>query len=270
LHALHKSIEWLTANPPNPAYAKFGDIGMDAWTWAQIAKLHPSDVVRRRAKREARKRLAQLDPVIEPTPVALGYWAVLLRSMSAVGIDTSPYLAALSTLDLGQVPREMSPTTALWTSGLLRFAGVAVEFDPAATEVATGAAASDWTPSVRSAYAIYHEIAAVTDLGGATPRVFNKRQLDFVRHALPQLLTVSIGADDTDAVGEVLITAAILDQHGRRYYSDGMHWLLAQQRSDGTYRSGRDARRTHAPSNFRHVVLIGSWAVLESLHRPQP
>jgi hypothetical protein len=85
---------------------------------------------------------------------------------------------------------------------------------------------------------------------------------------LPQLLRVCIAAQDTDAAGEVLIAAAILDQRGRRYYVDGMRWLLAQQQSDGTYRSGRDGERTSAPSNFRHIVLIGSWAVLESLQRP--
>jgi arylsulfatase A-like enzyme len=85
---------------------------------------------------------------------------------------------------------------------------------------------------------------------------------------LPQLLRVCIAAQDTDAAGEVLIAAAILDQRGRRYYVDGMRWLLAQQQRDGTYRSGRDGERTSAPSNFRHIVLIGSWAVLESLQRP--
>ncbi|MBW1907339.1 MAG: sulfatase-like hydrolase/transferase, partial [Deltaproteobacteria bacterium] len=250
LQALHKSLEWLAANPPNPADAQLGEIGTDAWSWAQIAKLHPSAAVRERAKQEARKRLGQLEPAIELTPVELSYWVVLLRSMNEVGIDTSPYLAALSESDLRQALTEMSPTTALWTSGLLRFAGIAIEFDPAATEVATGAASSDWIPT------------------RVAPRVFNERQLDFVRRALPQLLRVCIAAQDTDAAGEVLIAAAILDQRGRRYYVDGIRWLLAQQQSDGTYRSGRDGERTSASSNFRHVVLIGSWAVLESLQRP--
>ncbi|MBW2191446.1 MAG: hypothetical protein JRG93_18025, partial [Deltaproteobacteria bacterium] len=135
MQALHKSLEWLAANPPNPADTSLGDIGTDAWSWAQMAKLHPSAAVRERAQQEARKRLGQLEPAIELTPVELSYWVVLLRSMNEVGIDTSPYLAALSESDLRQALKEMSPTTALWTSGLLRFAGIAIEFDPAATEV---------------------------------------------------------------------------------------------------------------------------------------
>jgi hypothetical protein len=276
LQALQKSIEWLSANPPNPADAKLGNIGLDAWSWAQIAKLHPSDAVRRHARQEARKRLGQLEPVIEPTPVALSYWAVLLHAMGAVGIDTSPYLAALSKIDLSEAMKKTSPTTALWTSGLVRSAGIVVEVDPATTAVATGAAASNWTPTVRSAYAIYHEIAGATDLGRVAPRVFNQRQLDFVRHALPQLLEVCIAEYDTDAAGEVLIAAAILDQRGRRYYVDGMRWLMAQQQNDGTYLSARVLERINAagptrtlePQHFRHGVLIGSWAVLESLATP--
>jgi hypothetical protein len=169
LQALQKSIEWLDANPPNPATANLGSIGMDAWSWALIARLHPSDAVRQRAKQEARKRLGQLEPVIEPTPVADSYWALRLDSMGAVGIDTSPYLAGLSQIDLSEIVKKMSPTTALWTSGLLRPVGIAVEVDPAATVVATDAAASDWKPTVRSAYAIYHEIAGDTDLGRVAP-----------------------------------------------------------------------------------------------------
>jgi hypothetical protein len=269
LQALQKSIEWLSANPPNPADAKLGNIGLDAWAWAQIAELHPSDVVRRRAKQEARKRLGQLEPMIEPTPVELSYWAVLLHVMGAVGIDTSPHLAALSKVDLSEAVEAMSPTTALWTSGLLQPLGITVEVDPAATVVATEAAASDWTPTVRSAYAIYHEVAGATELGRVAPRVFNQRQLDFVRRALPQLLEICIAEHETDAAAEVLIAAAILDQRGRRYYVDGMRWLIAQQRSDGTYFSARDLKRTPEPSNFRHVVIVGSWAVLESLQAPQ-
>jgi hypothetical protein len=189
--------------------------------------------------------------------------------MDAVEMDTSPYLAALSKIDLSEVVNKMSPTTALWTSGLLRPVGIAVEVDPAATAVATGAAASDWTPTVRSAYAIYHEIAGDTDLGRAAPRVFNQRQLDFIRRALPQLLDVCITEHDTDAAAEVLIAAAILDQRERGYYAEGMRWLLAQQRADGTYFSARDLKRNQDPSNFRHVVLIGSWALLESLQVSQ-
>jgi hypothetical protein len=269
LQALQKSIEWLDANPPqNPATAKLGEIGLDAWSWAQIAKLHPSDAVRRHAKQEARKRLGQLEPVIEPTLVAVSYWAVLLRSMDAVEMDTSPYLAALSKIDLSEIVKKMSPSTALWTSGILRSQGIAVEVDPAATAVAIGAAASHWTPTVRSAYQIYHEIAGDTDLGRVAPRVFNQRQLDFVRRALPQLLEVCIAKPDTDAAAEVLIAAAILDQHERDYYAEGMRWLLAQQRVDGTYFSARDLNRNQDPSNFRHGVLVGSWAVLESLATP--
>jgi hypothetical protein len=269
LQALQKSIEWLDANPPDPATANLGSIAMDAWSWALFARLHPSDAVRQRAKQEARKRLGQLEPVIEPTPVAVSYWAVLLDSMGTVGIDTSPYLAALSKIDLSEVVKKMSPTTALWTSGILRSRGIAVEVEPATTTVATDAAGSDWKPTVRSAYAIYHEIAADTDLGRAAPRLFNQRQLDFVRRALPQLLEVCIAEPDTDAAAEVLITAAILDQRERPYYVDGMRWLIAQQRSDGTYFSGRDLKRDRAPENFRHVVAVGSWAVLESLQVPR-
>jgi hypothetical protein len=266
--ALQRSIDWLDASPPDPSRSKLGDLGMDAWSWAQIARLHSDPAVRQRAGNEARLRLGRLEPVIEPTPTALSWWAVLLRSMDALGMDTSPYIAALSKIDLEDALSEMNPTTALWTGELLRFAGVAIKADVAATEVASGAAASDWSPTVRAAYAIYHEIAAATDLGRVAPEVFNEQQLAFARGALPRLLAVCRQAEETDAAAEVLIAAALLDQRELPYYRDGIRWLLSQQRADGTYRRAQDRARPAGPSSYRHGVLIGSWAVLEMLAQP--
>jgi len=152
--ALQRSITWLDASRPDPARSQLGELGMDAWSWAQIARLHPDPTVRQRARNEARVRLGRLEPVIEPTATALSWWAVLVRSMNALDMDTAPYLAALSESDLERVLDGMNPTTALWTGELLRFAGVAIEADVAATEVARGAAKSDRSPTVRAAYAI--------------------------------------------------------------------------------------------------------------------
>ena len=74
---------------------------------------------------------------------------------------------------------------------------------------------------------------------------------------------------ETDAAAEVLITAALLDQRERPYYRDGLRWLLSQQRAEGSYRSAHDGARPEVPSSYRHGVLIGTWAVLESLVEPR-
>jgi hypothetical protein len=89
--------------------------------------------------------------------------------------------------------------------------------------------------------------------------------VEFARGVLPALLEVSRSAGDTDAVAEVVITAALLDERERDFYAEGIAWLLAKQREDGTYRDARTGNARPAPRHSRHGVLVVSWALLESL-----
>ncbi len=267
LRALDRSLSWLTAHPSDSDGAQIGELTLDAWPWPIFSRLHPDPEIRARSAREAMARLQGLKPKVETTLVSLSYWALLLRNLDFQNLDTAAYQKALSRVDIEAILADGNPTTNLWITELLRYSGIPGKSRVKETYLATNAAAGvdSFEPTVRGAYALYHEIAPAADFGRKPIRVFSDDQVEFARRVLPALLEVSRNAGDTDAVAEVLITASLLGEREQRYYGEGIEWLLMQQREDGTY---RDARTTNAglPSvHFRHAIVVVSWALLESL-----
>lgn len=271
LEALGRSLNWLEANPPDPDSAKVGNICLDAWAWWLFATFHPDDAVRARAGVAVDQRLRALRPPTEETVVALSYWATLLRLLDRRGIDSTPYRAALAKFDVTTVLSSATPTTRWWTAELLRRSGIAVETDFASTFIATMAASNEatYTPTRQDAYRLFHEIVPATDLGQEPLTILTPPQQSFARGALPGLFGVSQADGDTDAVAEVLVSAALLGQRDTAFYAPGLQWLLDQQRPTGAYVSARDRMRPPSPNNYRHVVLVASWAVLTSLQPGQ-
>jgi hypothetical protein len=211
--------------------------------------------------------LQGIESRVEPTLVAISYWALLLRNFESQSMDTTVYREALSRVDIEAILKVGNPTTNLWTTELLQYSGISIESRVGETYLATSAASGvdRFEPTVRGAYALYHEIAPASDLGRKPIRVFSNEQVEFARRVLPTLFEVSRNARDTDAVAEVLITAAILDEREQSFYGEGIEWLLAQQRENGTYRDARTKRERMPPTHFRHGILVVSWALLESL-----
>jgi hypothetical protein len=267
LQALGRSLAWLEAHPPaDPRTARLGDLCLDAWAWYLFAALHPDPDVRRHAGAELDRRLRTLPPPSERTEVSLSYWATLMRLMQRRGIDTTSHAAAFSGPESATVMRTAAPTTRWWTAELFRRSGVPMTPDFSGTFIATGAASSaDYTPTRREAYRIFHELAPAADLGLEPLTQLTPAQMAFARRVVPGLLAVSQAEADTDAVAEVLVSAALLGERDTPLYRDGIAWLLAQQRPDGTYMSARDRMRPATADNFRHVVAVGSLAVFTSL-----
>ena len=267
LLALNRSLSWLDAHPPDPARASIGEVALDAWPWSLYSRLHPDPDIRARCAAEARARMQGIEPRVEPTLVSLSYWAVLLRNYESQSMDITVYREALSRVNIEAILEAGNPTTTLWITELLRYSGIPIESSVDETYLATSAAAGAdrFEPTVRGAYALYHEIAPASDLGREAIRSFTSDQVKFARRVLPALLEVSRNAGDTDAVAEVLITTAILAEREQGYYGKGIEWLLAQQREDGTYRDARTTRENMPPTHFRHGILVVSWALLESL-----
>jgi len=259
--AIQRSVLWLEQHRPQRTQAPLGELGMDAWSWSLLARLHPDDELRRRAADEARSRLESLPREIEAGATALSWWAILLGELRALGMDDGGRRERIA--DLARDPRSAgtSPTTAFWSAMLLRHSGIDVAVSTAGTRVATLAgddAAA--TPTPRDAVAIYHEVAPALDLGRTGQEVFTREELARVIELLPRLLGACSQAQDTDAAAEVLITAALLDDRDRPYYRQGISWLLERQRADGSF-GGGDAAAA------RHGVLVATWALLESLRR---
>jgi hypothetical protein len=265
VQALDRCLVWLETHRPTAAGAPLGVHGMDAWSWNLFSRLDPRAAVRARAGREAVDRLLGLPESIEPGVTSLSWWALLLREMTHHGLDVSRRRAALAELDLQAVLDRMNPTTAFWTTELLNGAGLTLESRTEGTAVRAVATSDDYVPTIRDAFAVYHEIAPATDLGRRRQRAFDEAAIRRVIDVLPALLRVCRDAGDTDAAAEVLIAAALLDQRDRGFYRDGVVWLLGRQRADGSFRSARDPGDSSPPENARHGVLVGSWALLESL-----
>jgi hypothetical protein len=265
--ALDRTLGWLVANPPDRA-PSLGELGMDTWTWCLYARLHPRPAARRSAEAEARARLAAIEPHIEATATSLSWWALLLREMQYLGIDSARHRAALARLDLGAALGAMTGTTAFWTTELLRHAGMDVVSKPDQTVVAglaKGPGVESYTPTLRDAYAVYHEIAPATDLGRRAPQAFTAEQLSVARAFQPRLYEVSLQARDLDAVAEVLVAAALLGQRDDEWYRQALVWLLGQQRDDGTWPDLRNPASRRSAGDARHAVLVASWAVLQSV-----
>jgi hypothetical protein len=265
LRALDRALAWLAAHRPDPARALLGELGTDAWTWSMFAHLHPDEEVRRRAGQEARARFGAIEPRVEPSETSLTYWSLILREMRGLGMDTAQQRAALERLDLEAALDRMTGTSAFWTRELLRRGGIQVTVDSQVTVLAERAAAGTdgYQPSLRDAYAIYHEIAPAADLGREPPRAFTAREIAFAREASPRLLEVSRRERDLDAAAEVLTAAAILGQRDQPWHREALAWLIGVQREDGTWPDLRNP--TAQPGDSRHAVLVASSALLQSL-----
>jgi len=271
LLAVERGLRWMESHAIEDPQAPLAERGMESWSFSLVSRLHPVEEVRRRAGDLATHGLQGLEPEIEPNVVSLSWWSLLLRNMDAHGVDSGLHRAALEAIDVDGVLAEMNPTTALWTAGLLRHAGVAdVEPTVEGTMLADGAqlGIEGYRPNLRDAYRLYHELAPATDLGRQPPSsTFSRQQLEFARQATPLLLDLMRSERETDAAAEVLIAASLLGMRDETFYRDGIAWLIEQQREDGTYRNEAEERRAAGrhPPEPRHAVLVSTWALLESL-----
>jgi hypothetical protein len=185
---------------------------------------------------------------------------VILRCAGSQGLDTQPLAVALAAADLEELLARSAPTTAWWSSQLLRHAGLPVASSGGPPAIAAAAAqGAAYRPSVRDAYAFYHELASASDFGRRPLSAFPPEQLDFVREAHPRLMALVLEQGDTDAVAELIVAGALLGQRNAPHFDAAVAWLLERQLDDGTFRGKRPARGT---SDTRHGVLVGTWALL--------
>lgn len=267
LRALAASISWLESHPPDSARDALGNVGLDAWAWYLFASRHPDAATRTRAGEQIDRRLRRLPLPGPQTTVSLSYCALLLRLMQLRGLDTQAYRDALAKVDLTRALQDADSTTAWWTGELLRRAGLNVKPDFSKTFIGRLSAANpaDDAANIRDAYRAFHEIIPATDLG-RLPNQLSAEQTDFLRGVLPALIRAGQLTGDTDAVAEAVVTAAVMGGKATPAYAQGITWLLARQRPDGTYRTSRDAEGQPKPADaHRHAVFIGSYALLTSI-----
>jgi uncharacterized protein DUF6895 len=267
LQALAASIDWLEAHPPDPARDKLGNLALDAWAWYLFASRHPDAATRTHAGEQVDRRLRKLPLPGPQTEVSLSYWALLLRLMQLRGLDTTAYRNALAKVDLTPALQDADSTTAWWTGELLRRAGFKVNPDFSRTFIGSLSAAdpADSAANVRDAYRAFHEIIPATDLG-RLPNRLSAEQRVFLRGALPALIRAGQITGDTDAVAEAIVTSAVMGEKATPAYTQGITWLLARQRGDGTYRTSRGTEAQPKPADaYRHIVVVGSYALLTSL-----
>jgi hypothetical protein len=264
--ALKQAHSWLQKNAPDATREKIGSITLDAWAWNRFATLHPDEAIRTEAEEQVRKRLLGLPPPGEPTPVHLTYWAVLLRLMDFHAVERLDYQHAAAAVDRDMALRKFKPTTVWWTERLLAFSGMDTEPDFSSTFIAQQSAApeSSFSPTLANAYQVFHELVPATDLG-RHPLQLTREQRMFVRRTVPELLRMARDAGDTDAVAEVLVSAALVDARDTPAYHRHLAWLLSRQRADGAFESKRDAGKTEAASHYRHVMIVATWALMTAM-----
>ena len=257
--AVDRTVEWLRANPPEQD-ARLAVHGMDIWTWNLVSRLHSDRAVRAEAAARVRDGLRALGRPKAPDWIALSWWAVVLRCVDSQGLDTQPIADALLASGLDGPLEQSAPTTAWWSSQLLRHAGLEVESKRGRTAIADRfGKRGDYRPSIRDAYAFYHELAAAADFGRQPLSTFTSEQLAFVREVQPELMALAQKQADTDAVAELVIAGALLGQRDEPYFDAAIDWLLERQLDDGTYLRKEPAQGT---SDTRHAVLVGTWALL--------
>ena len=264
--ALSRSLVWLDANVPDSRADPLGSLCLDAWAWAVFALWHPDPAIVARTGREADRRLRALEPPMSWDLVSLSYWVTALRLMQLLGIEEDAGRRALQEVDVEGISSTGNATSAWWVMELARYSGHPSSPDLSGTFLARAShQARAERVTVRDAVRLYHEVAAATGLGRSSA-AFERAQLDFARRAVPALIEVSTNEGDTDAAAEVLIAAALLGMRNTAAYRDGIAWLLARQKEDGTYTRAPGTR----PGDYRHVVLVASWALLTSLERFEP
>lgn len=262
LEALAGSLEWLDRHPVDPGSAALANVGFDTWNWWLFSIGHPDPEVRLRAGPEVDRRLRALRSPREWTDVTLSYWVVLLRIGQFRDVEIESDLPIPAGRELDRLLSSGSPTTAWWVHQLLRHAGLPAKPDPSTIFIGElPENPSEYVATVRDTYRVFHEIVPATSLGRTSFEVSDV-QSKFIRGMLPRWIDVSRAAGDTDAVAEALVVMALVGDRGSTSYNDTLDWLLSRQQVDGSYvgpNSGKGADR------FRHVVLVGSWALLSSL-----
>jgi hypothetical protein len=257
--ALGRSVAWLEQHPAEPP-ASIGNLGFDAWSWYPFSVWHPDPAVREHAGAETDRRLRALTPPPEWNLVTLSYWAVLLRIAQQRGIELPADPALPSGEQLRSLLGEEAPTTAYWTAELLRHAGIRTLPETSGTLLDRGPGSlPGYAPTVADAYAVFHELLPGTGLGSENLEI-TRAQADFVLASLPGWFEVCRAKPDIDCVAELLVVAALMDERGA-LYDENLDWLLSRQLPDGTYAV---TNRGEA-DEFRHVVLVASWALLASL-----
>ena len=267
IEALARSLEWLERHPVDPDVASLGNVGFDTWSWWLFSVWHPDAEVRERAGTEVDHRLRALKSPREWNAVALSYWVVLLRIGQLRDVEIRTDLPIPSGDQLHQMLSTGSSTTAWWIHQLLGHLGLPANPDDSTTLIgAVPDNPSEYAATVMDTYRVFHEIVPATNLGMASFEV-TAVQSDFIHGALPGWVDVSRAAGDTDAVAEALVVAALVGGRNTTTYDAALTWLLSRQKANGTYiianpRPGAD--------DYRHVVLVGSWALLASLDGFEP
>ena len=295
--ALQRTLSWIEAHPRDwpDTGEKIGNYGLSLWSWVLFATMHPDEAVRARCAREASRALRaplrgdartvgqRIAGAKWQDWIQLSYFATLLANAhvldDAAAVDDIVRVG-LGGLDLPKLHAETvsrSASTAFWTFNLLHHAAVGRELpvSKAGTKLAEAAAlhaeGKPPRPSIQYVSGIYHELAALSNLGHA-PLVpaaadddthgarFTARELDVARAFLPALVALAVQRDDADMAAEGLIAASLLGQRGEAFFVDGVHWLVERQNDDGTWK----ARRPGADA-FRHGVIICSWALFEAM-----
>ncbi len=267
IDALARSLEWLNRHPVDPDVASLGNVGFDTWSWWLFSVWHPDAEVRKRAGTEVEQRLRALKSPREWNAVALSYWVVLLRFGQLRDVEIRTDLPIPSGRELHQMLSTGSPTTAWWVHQLLGHAGLPAKPDASTILIGTvPERSSEYAATVTDTYRVFHEIVPATNLGMTSFEV-TRIQSEFVRGALPGWVDVSRAAGDTDAVAEALVVTALVGDRDTRSYDDALAWLLSRQQADGSYAV---ANPRPGADHFRHVVLVGSWALLASLDGFEP
>ncbi len=257
--AIERTLDWLRAHPPEQD-ARLAVLGMDIWTWNLVSRLHPDRSVREEAASVTRERLSRVAPPRAPEWIALSWWAVILRCAQSQRLDAQPLIDGLVASDLDRLLEDSAPTTAWWSSQLLRHAGLEVESRRERTAIAAGLAkGAGYRPSARDASAFYHELAAAADFGRGSLAAFDEAHIDFARRAQPELVALSQHNQNTDAVATLVVAGALLGQRDEPYFEAAIDWLLERQLEDGTYRRQFPSKAT---SDIRHAVLVVTWALM--------
>jgi len=262
LAALDRSLAWLETHPPDASSEPLGARVLDAMGWFVFAVHHPDAGTRERTGAALDRRLDDLPWPAEPTMVEVTYLASVMTMRRVRGLSVEEAAESLRHIDYASLLEPLKPTTRYWTLEQLRRVGLDVEPDFASTFVGSGGRDFDVEPvDFRDAYRVYHDLAPAVDFGREPPRKLRQEHRVFVQRMLPEMIAATIRAEDTDAAAEALIAAALAGARSEPSYREGLTWLLSRQRDDGTFSSNRD-RPDATAGHFRHVVFVGSWALL--------
>ena len=90
--------------------------------------------------------------------------------------------------------------------------------------------------SLNQAYDLTHEVFVPYDYGGKLDsQFFSKADRAYLRRALQVTTTIFLRARRVDIVGELLTSIRFLGHHDLQVYRDGLAFLLASQRKNGSF-----------------------------------